>query len=59
MMADRALAFSLIAFLCIDSAEGTELHLRFKDEQGEKVRLSKAELLLVGWGIAERLELGP
>lgn len=39
------------------AAAGTELRLRFTDEQGQAVRLSKAELLLVAWGDAQRLEL--
>ncbi len=57
MMYTKALVFSLITFLLVGCAEGTELRLRFKDEQGEKVRLSKAELLLVAWGAADRLDL--
>ena len=51
------LLFSFITFLLVGRAEATELRLRFKDEQGEKVRLSKAELLLVAWGATDRLDL--
>ena len=43
---------------------GTALHptlleLRFVDPDGNEVQLDKAELLLVGWGVTDRIELEP
>ena len=43
---------------------GTTLHptlleLRFVDPNGNDVQLDKAELLLVGWGVTDRIELEP
>ena len=53
----ESLLVSLIVFLFISNAEGAGLRLRFRDEQGQKIQLSKAELLLVSWGVADRLDL--
>ena len=45
------------AFSSSNMVVAAELVLQATDEQGHVVQVSKAELLLVAWGAAERLEL--
>jgi len=48
----------VVAILLTEVRAGaTELRLRFKDEEGHAVRPASAELLLVAWGDAVRLNL--
>ncbi len=48
---------SLVGLVFASSAAATELRLCFKDEEGQPVELYKVELLLVAWGVADRVEL--
>ncbi len=50
--------FVLLALLASNS-EATELRLKFTDDSGQGVTISNAELLLVAWGITDRIELSP
>ena len=50
---NKILILCLSIFLLTRNITGTELHLRFRDQSGYAVNLSKAELLLAAWGEVE------
>lgn len=54
-----AIVIGLLAALSTVRVEATELRIRCRDENGRKVHLSRAELLLSVWGGGPRVSLDP
>ena len=50
---------ALVLLLATCPSMGAKLNLSFVDEDGRRVELSKAELLVHGWRTAERIDLEP
>jgi hypothetical protein len=50
-------ALIVLGLLLSRNANGTELKLLFKNQDGKPVNISKAELLLVAWGYTDRVKL--